>query len=482
MNAAAEVDVCILGAGLAGMVAAYELRCSPLKVIVLEAQQRSGGRCRTLRNGDVVSEGKGTSVPVELADGLYFNPGPARIPQHHSTVGLCHELGVTLEPFINFNANALLFSPAAPEGQSTRIRFRELEADSAGYLSELAMRSTQELRDSFPAATHELLVPFLREYGALTADPLGTSCDRYIGSSRSGFIDPPSEGVRSGTIKPPQPLEALLKTGLWRKARFLREINQQTAMLQIRGGVDGLAKALEAQVGSAISFGTKVQGIENRPDGGVVEVRTESHAGAVATVLARRVICTIPLTVLRDIPSNFRDDTRVAIEGVHYESACKLGIQTKRRFWESEGGTYGGVTFANLGIGQVWYPSADFGQQRGVLLCAYNFGDAAREFAALDPAGRFERVLREASQIHPELADTAESAAGVAWDNEPHARGAFAEYTETERRDLYPILLRGDGCVRFAGEHMSYLTGWMAGAIDSGRAVARQVVAELSPT
>jgi monoamine oxidase len=75
--------VLVLGAGLAGMTAAYELRKAGYKVQVLEYNDRPGGRNWSLHGGDSYTEMGGVTQKITFDKGLYFNPGPWRIPYHH---------------------------------------------------------------------------------------------------------------------------------------------------------------------------------------------------------------------------------------------------------------------------------------------------------------------------------------------------------------------------------------------------------------
>ena len=116
-------SVLILGAGLAGMTAALELRKAGYKVQVLEFNSRAGGRNWTLRGGDSFTELGGCKQTCEFEKGLYINPGPWRIPYHHrALLDYCKRLGVALEPFIQLNHNALLHASRAFGGKPQRIR------------------------------------------------------------------------------------------------------------------------------------------------------------------------------------------------------------------------------------------------------------------------------------------------------------------------------------------------------------------------
>ena len=118
-------SVLILGAGLAGMTAALELRKAGYKVAVLEFNDRPGGRNWTLRGGDTYTELGGFTQTCEFEEGQYFNPGPWRIPYHHGALlDYCKRLNVALEPFVELNYNALLHASGAFGGRPQRLRPR----------------------------------------------------------------------------------------------------------------------------------------------------------------------------------------------------------------------------------------------------------------------------------------------------------------------------------------------------------------------
>ena len=136
-------SVLILGAGLAGMVAALELRQAGYKVKVLEFNNRAGGRNWSLRGGDSYTELGGATQKCEFDSGLYLNPGPWRIPYHHNgLLDYCKRLGVKLEPFQQLNHNAYLHSSKAFGGKPQRLR--EIKTDFQGHVSELLAKATHK--------------------------------------------------------------------------------------------------------------------------------------------------------------------------------------------------------------------------------------------------------------------------------------------------------------------------------------------------
>src|SRR5713101_1327600 len=136
-------SVLILGAGLAGMTAALELRKAGYNVRILEFNARAGGRNWTLRGGDSFTELGGFRQTCEFEQGLYINPGPWRIPYHHrALLDYCKRLGVALEPFIQLNHNAFLHASRAFDGVPQRIR--TVRADFQGQVSELLAKATKQ--------------------------------------------------------------------------------------------------------------------------------------------------------------------------------------------------------------------------------------------------------------------------------------------------------------------------------------------------
>src|SRR2546421_6024946 len=152
-------SVLVLGAGLAGMTAALELRAAGYKVEVLEFNSRPGGRNWTLRGGDSFTELGGATQSCEFEQGLYLNPGPWRIPYHHRAVlDYCRRLNVALEPFIQLNHNALLHSSRAFGGKPQRIR--EIKTDFQGQVSELLAKAANQgkLDDAVSKDDKEILL------------------------------------------------------------------------------------------------------------------------------------------------------------------------------------------------------------------------------------------------------------------------------------------------------------------------------------
>ena len=251
--------------------------------------------------------------------------------------------------------------------------------------------------------------------------------------------------------------------------------NQQMTMFQPVGGIDQIAKAFEREVGRLITYQAQVNEIRKTPEG--VRIVYTDSSGSAQQETADYCICTIPLPVLKDIPSDFSPDLKEAIAAVEYAVTGKSGLQFNRRFWEEDEDIFGGITQTNQDIDQIWYPSSGYLSNKGVLLGYYNFGATAAKVGNLPLSERLSLTLAQGSKIHPQYNNHFENGMTIFWSTIPHSLGGWAEYTTAVRQQYYPRLNQPDGNIYLCGEHLSYLTGWMAGAFESARLVTAQIAA-----
>ena len=470
-------SVLVLGAGLAGMTAAYEMRRAGYAVRVLEYNDRPGGRNWTLRGGDSYTELGGARQDCGFAPGLYLNPGPWRIPYHHRAVlDYCRRLGVALEPFVQLNHNAYLHSAAAFGGRPQRIR--AVKADFAGHVAELLAKATaaDRLDDAVTAEDRAILLDALRDWGALDDDygykeSLAAAAARGPGKAAGGGLG------AAPTPSEPVGLSEVLRSRLWRYLGNFAEFEFQTTMMQPVGGMDAIGRAFGRELSGAIRYGRKVTGLRQTGAGVTVTHVDAATGGAELSDAADWCVCALPLSILNQLPVDVGARTRAAIDAVPYTSAIKIGLQFRRRFWEEDEAIYGGITYTDLPIRQIAYPAAGLnGGGPGVLLGAYLFGAPnAYEFAAMDPAERVRRAVDLGAQIHPQYRDAFDTGIAVAWHRVPFVMGCSGGWTSAARAAHYDDLCAIDGRVVLAGEHASYLPAWQEGAILSALDAIRRL-------
>ena len=459
--------VLILGAGVAGMTAAYELRQAGYSVKILEFNNRPGGRNWTLRGGDVYTELGGETQTCGFDKGLYLNPGPWRIPyHHHGVLDYCRRFGVALEPFTQLNHNAYLHSPHGFGGKRQRIR--DYKTDFQGHIAELLAKSTAQgkLDMAVVKEDQEILLEALRSWGALDKNyayggDAAAEFRGWWGKTRGGGAG--GAPVAGEVLSLPD----ILRSGLWSQLENFFLYDYQTTMFQPAGGMDMIGKAFAAQVGGLIRYNTKVTRIQQNDRQVTVSWEDAKSPGETHQEAADWCVCTIPLPVLAQIPLDAGPKLKNAIGAVPYAAAVKVGLQFKRRFWEEDDAIYGGISYTDLPIWQIGYPQFGFNHPgKGVLLGAYLYdGPNAYEFTALPPAERVRRAVAFGAKIHPQYEEEFENGIAVAWHRSPFTLGCASDWSDKARAEHYENLCAIDGRLVLAGEHASYLPAWQEGAI-----------------
>lgn len=459
--------VVILGAGLAGMTAAFELGKLGYQCQVLEARAFAGGRCQTARKGFALTELGGEEQRCQFDQGHYINHGPWRIPLHHqSTLHYTRLFEVPLEVMVNDNDHSIVYLENGGPLSKQRLRPAQIKADMRGHVAELLAKSvkSKQIDQALTEQDQRLLLDYLAHEGQLDAGDL-----RYKGRSGRGYAINPGAGLMPGAGKESDPLgfKELLESKVGNIYSAVQDFPMQNTMFQPVGGMDQIAKAFEKRVGKAIRYRAEVQTIRHGENHVAVTYK-DTASGKFTTVNADYCLCTIPLSVLRMIETDFSPKFKAAIKQVAYAPVGKIGLQMKRRFWEEDDQIYGGHVLTDIkGINTISLPSSSWQKQKGVLLGYYNYQTSAIEVSAMTPAERAEFAVVAGEKIFPAYRESFESAFSVAWHRVQYNLGGWADWNEESRKHAYPVLLEGEGRVLLAGEHLSYLTGWQAGAIES---------------
>ncbi|HYI43040.1 MAG TPA: FAD-dependent oxidoreductase [Sphingomicrobium sp.] len=451
-------SVVILGAGIAGLVSAYELHRAGYAVTVLEAQSRVGGRVWTLRGGDVIQQFGRANQRVAFDNGLYFNAGAARIPSTHRVIlGYARKFGVALEPFVNTNRNASwdFGGKVQPE--------RRMVNDMQGQIAELLAKAIDQraLDQAMPKTELEQFRGFLGFYAGL--DEKG----RYINRGSSGYSVDPGGYRQEGETLPVLSLKELLPSrGIGFPYIFEYIWDMQPTMLQPVGGMDRIPNAIYDQVRPLVRLRTAVTGIRRAGD----RVRIEHGPGAQVSE-ADFCICTLPMPILARIPSDFSPAKKKALTMHAYLPSVKVAFESPR-FWERDNDIYGGLAWTDRPNENVIYPSDRFNDDKGVLVAAYVAGwtnqDNPQKFAALSHEERFRLSLQSVEALHPGRSRLLTKGATIGWGMTPWSEGVGPMWPGGPggggARPGYDELLKPEGPIIFAGEHLSYQGTWQEGA------------------
>ncbi|EJL36286.1 monoamine oxidase [Caulobacter sp. AP07] len=467
-------SVAILGAGIAGLVAAYELRKAGYAVTVLEARDRPGGRAWSVRSGSkIIQTGRPDQV-VDWAEGkhAYFNAGPARIPQwHHAILGYCQELGVPLEVMVNANRSAKLdfAGQVVTEGRAVN--------DTRGAFTELLAKAVDKgaLDQELTGVDKQKLLGYLSAYGDLSKDNV------YAGSTRAGFTASPGGYDHPPKGGDPLRMVDMMKSRFWGASLIFEEIiDMQATMLQPVGGMDRISYALYEQVKPAVKFEAVVKQLRKTKKGVRIVYADASGEHALD---ADFCICTIPLPVLSKIPSDFSPRVKQAIAAAEYHHGTKVAWET-RRFWEQDDFQYGGLGWTDEANELVWYPSGGIGEKTGILVGAYSIGfsgpDSPPRYAGMSFDERFALSRKVIEKFHPGKGQELAKPFTVSWMQTPYNEGVAVGWKDEQRATDYAELCKPDGPFYFAGEHMSYINAWQEGAALSSHEAIKLIQARVS--
>lgn len=511
-GAGAGKSVIILGAGIGGLTAAYELTRAGYSCRILESTERAGGRSHTARRGSVVIEESpehGTTRQVcNFDEGLYLNLGPGRLPYHHRRVlHYCQELNVPLEVYV-METMANLFQSDKAFGGKAQVS-RRIAYDTQGYISEMLSKAINQnaLNEVLNEGDRDKLLCLLKAYGDLGEGDICSKCSKpscsqcnsncqqcvscgrecvacfqYTGSTRSG-CEKPLTVYENCEPETKLKFQDLLNSGFWRY-RFYQsfEYEWQPTLFQPIGGMDKIVDGFKRKVGSLISYEAAVLDIQIQNDGVSVTYTDKRRPGGRSTARADYCLSNIPLPLLQKIKNNFSADFAWAVNRGRFAPTCKLGWQANQRFWESDAyQIYGGISYTDNMITQMWYPSYDYFTRNGTLTGVYNYDQDAINFGKMNFAQRIRAAREGAIKLHPEFANQrlvpSDRAISIAWHNVPNERGGWADWNPDSADDAkaYARLLAPDRRFFIVGDQVSTLPGWQEGAMMSAEHVVEQI-------
>jgi len=475
-NSGGDQRIIVVGAGVAGLVLAYELAERGANVELWEASDQLGGRNRTVRPGEVIREDGHEDQLCQLPEGGYLNAGPGRISHHHRAVlHYCRHFGLKLKPYLTLNRAALLHRWLPELDRDVVVRNRQVQFDGQGRIGELAAKLGPwfDPDGPVPADLATALKHWLRDNCNVGQNEAGEW--RYQAGGRQGFARPRGAASEPGEPEHPLDLDQILGLHLWYDdpRRSPDVIDEQLSMFELEGGNDGLIEALAAALPGRIQRNRRLTGVQRSSDGGVVLHAEDRDAGWLEQS-ADRVVLAMQPQVMQDMELDLPAERLEGLHALPARYAVKVGGWMRRRFWEEDLGIYGGISFTNLPNQQVWYPNGDFHDPNGgLLVMAYAALQMGEALGALPPQERCQVTVELATRMHPQIADEldADTLITIAWQHVPHIRSPWVAWTPDLYRRWFPLLSEPCGPIAFAGDWCSHLPAWQEGAIRSAYAL-----------
>lgn len=452
--------VLIIGAGIAGLTAALELRHAGLDVILLEARRRPGGRVLTLRS--------------PFVDGAYAEAGARYVLSGHQMVlQYCRELSVALdplplgddqEPMLRFFVHGRIFRARSSSTnvwpQMYAITAEECGVGRAGLHAKYLASTLAQLGDPRVESWSQ---PLHAGIDALSFRDFLVAQGASEGASELmslGTFDTAGDGI-----------DEVSALAILRRQAVLARASGD--VFTVRGGSDQLPFAMARALAPAIRYGCNVRRIIQHADTASVLYERGSEQ---ETLSADVVVCALPFSVLRNISVEPAFDVAKSqiVSQMPHSSVCRVYLQCRERFW-AEAQDLELFMATDLPIMHLYRASA--GQAApSAIIEAYMVGPRARHVSAMQDAERIEFTLAHVERIFPSVRSHFICGVSYCWDLDPWAQGAFPWFRPgqlTQWAEKVGIL---DGHIHFAGDQTSVMPGWMEGAMQSGRRVAREII------
>ncbi len=440
-------QVLVLGAGLAGLAAAYELDKAGFAVTVLEARTRPGGRVRTYRD--------------PFADGLYAEMGAEYVDASDEyDHKYCKEFGLkvmTAKLYDGIFVRGQRFKMAAFKKDAERLPYAGTEG---GRLFGQEKKYLQRLLDTIKDP--ENLSPEILKLDNLSVVEL-----LLQEGAPEDIINLYTYTQATESTARPYEMSSL---SMVRSLR--RSFSEDTDEGRILGGNDQLPKSFARALSEKVLYNRPVRKIAHDRSG--AEVWFE-EGGRLTSIRTPRLVIAIPFTILRDldISPQFSAGKMKCINTLAYGHVMKIAAQYKRRFWD-DAESLGQRVFSDTMLRRVYHFSIDQPGPRGILM-SFTSGADAEKLGRLSDDDRLRTALEETTKIWPDAPKYWESAAIKYWNEDPWIRGSYS-FTGVGQAQTFLDLARSpEGRVHFAGEHTSIHRASMNGAIESGVRVSEEI-------
>lgn len=441
---AARPRAIVVGAGLAGLVAAGELERLGWEVTVLEARVRIGGRVQTIRR--------------PFAGGQHAEAGGEFVDRNHLRVrAWARRLGLDLEDVrrgfagledVVFHAGRRrayrVYVSGAARREIRRVTnalfelsraIDPIDPASSPNASAIDERSAADLIDEvgIDGRARKVLANFIRDDYGVEPERLSLL---YAAQAERLYY-----GVPDGAIE----------------------------QFRVRGGNDRLVAAFRRRISGRLITGAPVSSVSAGEAGVVVEAAGEAFE-------AERCVVAAPLPALREVAFDpaLPPALAAAIRSLAYARVTKVLDQYERRVWRRRG--HSGDALTDLEIGTVWEATDQQPGRRGILI-SYAAGDRSAGLERLDNRERVRLARGELGRLFPGTDGAWRSGTSAAWATERWSGGTWCSYAPGQVTAFWRAVRAPAGRIHFAGEHTAAFTGYMEGAIRSGERAAREVAA-----
>ena len=447
--------ILIVGAGPAGLTAAYDLLRAGLDVQVFEASNRAGGRMHTLRE--------------PFTDGLYAEAGAQLLLDPSPGSEFAREFGLEMLP-VPFDASL---------GSLSYLRGQRIE-HRPGDAGVLPFDLSPEERGLSVTQLHVRYRngPIGRTEGLAQLAPPQVPAEQFRQFDEMSLLDLwQSEGASSAAI------DVMMNYYVRAYADSPDQINVMQLMREtasfigmqggytVAGGNDGICRALAERLGGRVHFESPVRAVEQNAAG--VTLRLDG-VGGTDSVTGDLAILTPPPPVLRtiDFQPALSDAAAGALRSAIATPVTMTYAQTRSRFWRDQG--LNGTAITDLPAATIQDLTNMQSGENGIL-ASMTYSAQAQAMAALSPDERQQRLREALESLYPDSLALEEIGTSYAWGDDPWHRCGHVTYRPGTYIDTVAALREPQGRVYFAGDTMGGVSGYSHTAFASGREVATAI-------
>jgi monoamine oxidase len=459
-RAADSPRIVVVGAGLAGLTAAYRLKQAGHTAQVYEASDRIGGRCWTIRGA--------------FADGQIAEHGGELIDQGHTAIRqLAGQLGLKLDNLLSGEANGTepfyLFD-------GRRYSYEQAVDDMKGIW--------QQIHSDVSAASYPTLYNLSTERGReLDNMSISEYIEAYVPgglSSNLGQLIDIAYNIEYGAECSEQSSLNLLYLLGYSGQGQLRIFGPSNEKYHVVGGNDQIPTRMADALAGQITLGSELVAIRRANDGSWA--LTFRQGLSTLSVTADRVVMALPFSMLRSVDfsrAGFQPRKVTAIREVGMGTNSKLNVQFTSRHWASLG--CNGDTYADTGYQNTWDVTRAQPGRSGILV-DYTGGKVGASFGSGTPSSRAKQFLGQLEPVLPGISSRWNGRATVDfWPGYPWTKGSYSYWKVGQYQKFVGVEreIEGGSC-HFCGEHTSIdFQGYLNGAVETGERVAGEITAAL---